>query len=192
MTKSLTLSDILAAAETTLRESGAAALSMRSVARAANVAHSGLYNYVSNREELLALLAERMWHDHVRQLRGSADPSAGQAVDTLISVIRRDPAMANLLRELLGSDQSPLGATGRVAAAVYPRFEHLNTVGQALVQTAVTGLLAQGPTLQVLDDDQARDLGERVLVLIRGECLPDCVTLSACPGRPSRSPRSPT
>ena len=71
--------DILEAARRQLAESGAAALSVRAVARELGLASSALYRYFATRDELLTALIVEAYGDLADAVEAAAAPRRGRS-----------------------------------------------------------------------------------------------------------------
>lgn len=76
-----TVAQLRAAALDDLREHGAAALSLRRVARRMGMSPAGLYRYVASREELLTWLIADAYDDLADHLLAAVDAPAGERSD---------------------------------------------------------------------------------------------------------------
>lgn len=80
------LSEIRAAAIDELRRTGAAALSLREVARAAGISPSGLYRYVDGRDGLLELLISDGFENFGQAIRSAIDAADADVVARMEAV----------------------------------------------------------------------------------------------------------
>lgn len=113
---------LLDAAQEVLATSGAHKLSLRAVARRANLAPASLYEYFDGREALLAALAERpraVLNDYLAAARAD---SSGMATDLLVRMglayvrfARRHPDAFRLMFEVAPGNDAPSPEATRVS-----------------------------------------------------------------------------
>ncbi len=124
---------ILSAAREVIARQGAAALTIRNVAKAAGYTPGAVYSYYANKDDLALELLSSDLHDLTRYLKGRDDKRAGE---------NDDVRLAALLSDLVTKLQD-----GNVLAQTAPLFDTAANPADSEMGRALTGRIIQMLTL---------------------------------------------